>query len=191
VRLSTSVVAATLLAAVLSLSGCSGLQGTGGLQYIEGNGNVLQVQPEGRGEPVDLTGTTLTGEQVDLAAWRGKPVVINVWWSGCVPCRTEMPMLVTAAHELKGTAYFLGINIRDYSVEQAQAFAEAKGVDYPSLYDSKGQALLAFSGDVSPRSTPATVVLDAQGRVAALISGPIPSQLTLTDLVKEIAGEDG
>ena len=182
---------AIVAACLWVLAGCSGLQGTGGLQYIEGNGNVLQVQPEGRGEPVDLTGTSLTGEQIDLAVFRGRPVVVNVWWSGCVPCRTEMPMLVAAAHELEDTAYFLGINIRDYSVEQAQAFAEAKGVDYPSLYDSKGQALLAFSGDVSPRSTPATLVLDSQGRIAALISGPIPSQLTLTDLVEQIAGEDG
>jgi len=187
-RLSRLAIAAACL---WVLSGCSGLQGTGGLQYIEGNGNVLQVQPAGRGEPVELTGTSLTGESIDLAGLRGKPAVINVWWSGCVPCRTEMPMLVAAADELKDTAYFVGINIRDYSVEQAQAFAVAKGVDYPSIYDDKGQALLAFSGDLSPRTTPATLVLDAQGRVAALISGPIPSQLTLTDLVEQIAGEDG
>jgi hypothetical protein len=64
-------------------------------------------------------------------------------------------------------------------------------VTYPSIYDPKGKALLAFSGDVSPRSPPTTLVLDGQLRVAAIISGEIPSQLTLTELVKQIAAEDG
>ena len=179
------------LLGLLLLAGCSGLQGTEGLQYISGDGQILQIEPAGRDEPIELTGTSLTGDPVDSASYLGKPLVINVWWSGCVPCRTEMPMLVAAEKELRGTASFLGINIRDLSDDAAIAFAEAKGADYPSLYDPTGKSLLAFSGDVSPRSPPTTLVLDAEGRVAVMINGPIPSQLTLTELVKQIAAEDG
>jgi len=176
---------------LLLLAGCSGLQGTEGLQYISGDGQILQIEPAGRDEPIELTGTSLTGDPVDSASYLGKPLVINVWWSGCVPCRTEMPMLVAAEKDLAGTASFLGINIRDLSDDAAIAFAEAKGANYPSIYDPKGESLLAFSGDVSPRSPPTTLVLDAEGRVAVMINGPIPSQLTLTELVKQIAAEDG
>jgi len=173
------------------LAGCSGLQGTEGLQYISDDGRVLQFPADERLDPVTVTGTSLTGDPVDSASYLGKPLVINVWWSGCVPCRTEMPMLVAAEKDLTGTASFLGINIRDLSDDAAIAFAKAKGADYPSIYDPYSRSLLAFSGDVSPRSPPTTLVLDAEGRVAAMISGPIPSQLTLTELVKQIAAEDG
>jgi len=176
---------------LLLLAGCSGLAGTNEGGYIPGNGQVNQIEPDERGEPVDLTGTSLTGEPIDVATYRGKPLVVNIWWSGCVPCRIEMPMLVRAEKELNGRASFVGINIRDASVDQAVGFVEAKGADYPSIYDPKGQAMLAFAGDVSPRYTPTTLVLDAQGRVAAVVNGPIPSQLTLTELVKQIAAEDG
>ena len=34
-------------------------------------------------------------------------------------------------------------------------------------------------------------MLDAQGRVAALIRGELPSKLTLLDVVQEVAAEDG
>ena len=178
-------------ACLLLLAGCSGLKGTQGLQYISADGRVLQLPPADRGAPVALTGTSLTGAPVDSSTYRGKPLVVNVWWSGCVPCRTEMPMLVSAAAQLQGTAAFLGIDIRDLSLDQAVAFAVAKGASYPSLYDPTGKSLLAFSGQVSPQSPPTTLVLDQQGRVAAMINGPIPTELTLTELVKQIAAEHG
>lgn len=173
------------------LAGCSGLAGTDGKGYIAGDRQVIQYAVADRGEPVVLTGTSLEGDPVDIAAWAGKPMVINAWWSGCVPCRTEMPMLVEAAAELDGMAQFLGINIRDYSPDQGIAFAREKGVTYPSLFTPDGKALLAFQGRVSPRTIPTTIILDAQHRIAATIQGEVPSQLTLTQLVEQVAAEDG
>jgi hypothetical protein len=35
------------------------------------------------------------------------------------------------------------------------------------------------------------MVLDRQGRMAALIRGELPSKLTLLDVVSEVASEDG
>jgi len=75
-------------------------------------------------------------------------------------------------------------------VENAQAFVRNYQVPYPSFYDPDGALLLAFSGSaLTPRTVPATVVLDRQGRVAASIIGRIPSTTTLTDLVEDVAGE--
>ena len=182
---------AVVAACLLLLSACSGLEGTNEQGYLPGDGRILQFEPADRGAPIELTGTSLTGQPVDIASYAGKPLVINVWWSGCGPCRTEMPMLVSAAKELKAKAAFLGIDIRDLSREQAIAFAVNKGVTYDNVYDPTGKALLAFSGDVSPRTPPTTLVLDDELRVAAIISGPIPSKLTLTEIVDQIANEDG
>jgi hypothetical protein len=100
-----------------------------------------------------------------------------------------MPMLAEAADELKGDTKFLGINVRDSSADQGLAFERGLDVGYPSLYAPDGKALLAFSGKISLTSIPNTAILDREGRVAAVIAGPIPSKLTLTELIEDVAAE--
>lgn len=124
-----------------------------------------------------------------MADLRGQVAVVNVWWSACPPCRTEMPHLVGAAEETEGSASFVGINIRDGSVDQARGFVRTFDVPYPSFFDPSGKALLPFAGTLSPRSIPSTVVLDRQGRVAAAVIGALPSQQTLVDLVEEVGAQ--
>lgn len=169
------------------VSACSGLGGTGELEYVGGDGRIAQVPSGEREGPVEVAGETLQGDPLDLADLRGEVVVVNVWWAGCVPCRSEMPMLVEASRELD--AEFVGINIRNSSADGA-AFERELEVDYPSIHDEGSETLLGFGPRLVPRSMPATAVLDRQGRVAALISGEIPSALTLAELVEEIAAED-
>lgn len=176
-----------LLLTGLLTAGCSGLSGTNKGGYITGDGETTAWAPDDRGDPIALTGTSLDDKPVDLAAYRGKPVVVNVWWSGCGPCRTEMPLLQQVSKELAGKAAFLGINTRDGSAANGLAFERSVGAAYPSIYAPDGRALLAFPG--LPRPLPSTVVLDGEGRISATISGPIPSKLTLTQLV-ECAGSD-
>ena len=110
-----------------------------------------------------------------------------MWGSWCAECVAEAPDLVDAAEELGDSANFVGIDARDPSSAQALAHDRKYGVEYPSFYEPDGRALLAFSGVLTPRAIPATVVLDAEGRVAASILGPIPSAQTLVDVVEEVA----
>ncbi len=112
-----------------------------------------------------------------------------VWGAWCVECRAEQDAVNAAAAELEGTAHFVGVDVRDPSVETARAYEREKQVPYPSLYAGDGKALLAFRGTLSPYTVPAFVVLDADGRVAASIIGVLPSTLTLVQLVEEIAAE--
>jgi thiol-disulfide isomerase/thioredoxin len=171
-----------LLAVATLAAGCSGLSGTNKGGYITGDGQVTAWAPADRGTPIELTGNTLEGTPLDLADYRGKPVVVNVWWSGCGPCRREMPMLQQASQELAGKAAFIGINTRDNSADNGLAFERSVGAAYPSIYAPDGRALLAFPG--LPRPLPSTVILDSQGRMSASISGEIPSRLTITQLVE-------
>jgi thiol-disulfide isomerase/thioredoxin len=180
---------AALLACLLLAAGCSSLDGTGDKGYISGEGTVRIIDPADRDDAVDLAGTSLTGDPIDATDSRGRVLVVNTWWSGCGPCRSEMPMLTQAADQLDDRADFLGINIRDSSASQGQAFMRSVGADYPSIYDPAGTAVLAFAGKTSLISIPTTIVLDAAGRVAAVIGGPIPSEQTLVDVVDEVAGE--
>ncbi|HSU01841.1 MAG TPA: TlpA disulfide reductase family protein [Nocardioides sp.] len=169
--------------------GCSGLSGTGDKGYITGEGVPTEVAPTAREAPIELSGTDLDGNDVDLADLRGKPVVVNVWWSQCPPCRVEQPELNEAASELGDDVTFLGINIRDSSVDPARSYVRNFEVDYPSIYSADGSALLAFAGTLNPRSIPSTVVLDADGRVAASVQGRIPTTQTLLSLVETVLDE--
>ena len=187
-RLPHALLVLTVLVAGSVLSGCGGLEATGSKGYIAGEGQITQVPVAERGDPIEMTGTTLDGKRLSLADYRGQVVVVNVWWSACPPCRTETPALVEAASSKQHPAAFVGIDIRDPGVAQAQAFARSHGVPYPSVYDPSGKALLAFAGTLSPRTVPSTVVLDRQGRIAAAVIGPLPSALTLGELIDDAAG---
>jgi thiol-disulfide isomerase/thioredoxin len=171
------------------LAGCSGLSGTGDKGYITGTGVPVEVPAADREDPIELAGTDLDGNDVDLAELRGKPVVVNVWASWCGPCIVEQPDLNEAAAELGDDVTFLGLNIREASEGDAAAFTRKLEVDYPSVYSPDGSALLPFAGTLTPRSIPSTVVLDAEGRVAASVQGRIPTTQTLVSIVERVLGE--
>ena len=186
-----ALIVAALAVTAGTATACTEANGTNGKDYVAGDGVVIEIPPDERGEPVELSGETLTGDQVDLADRRGSVAVVNVWWAGCPPCRKEAPLLVDASDELPGGGTVLGINIRDSSKDTALAFERGFGVTYPSIYDPGSKLLLNFPPPFNPRDMPSTVVLDRQGRVAALIRGEIPSKLTLIDLAEKVAAEDG
>jgi thiol-disulfide isomerase/thioredoxin len=175
-----------VLGGLLVLTGCSSLQGTGDKGFVTGDGTVRVVGAADRGDPVALSGKDLEGKTLDLADFRGKPVVVVVWGSWCTPCRQEAPDVVAAAREVGGVAQFVGINLRNSSTTEAQAYERSFHVPYPSFYSPDGKAMLSFPGTLSPNTIPAFAVLDAQGRVAASIIGKLPSKQTLVDLVDDL-----
>lgn len=168
-------------------TGCSALPETGDKGYVTSSGVVSQLAAAEREQPVELVGTDLDGDSVDLADYRGAPLVLVVWGSWCVECRIEQEAVNEAAAELEGTAEFLGLDVRD-NLGSARTYERQKQVPYPSLDANDGQALLAFQGTLAPYTVPAFVVLDAEGRVAASIIGRLPSKLTLVRLVEDVAG---
>ncbi|HYY10857.1 MAG TPA: TlpA disulfide reductase family protein [Kineosporiaceae bacterium] len=180
-------VAAGALAVLLAVSGCTS-SGTGptGPSFQAGDGTITVVAPQQRKQAVDLRGAAIDGTPVDLAAYRGGVVVLNVWASWCPPCQEEAPALQAASEALapKGVK-FLGINTRENGNKaQAEAFERTYGITYPSLFDSSDY-LLALRGAVAANALPSTVVLDAQGRVAARISGRT-TKATLVDIVDSV-----
>jgi thiol-disulfide isomerase/thioredoxin len=182
------LVLAALAAVALAASGCSNVGSTGDKGYIDGEGVITLLPAGDRKTPGDVEGETLEGNRISLASYAGKVVVVNVWGAWCPPCRAEADELAAAARELapKGVV-FVGINSRDSSKDNGLSFQRTYDVPYPSIYDPGGRNLLAFHGTLTPNSIPSTVVIDAQGRVAASILGAVPSKTTLVDLVEEVA----
>ncbi|MFC9971334.1 TlpA family protein disulfide reductase [Spirillospora sp. NPDC127200] len=181
-------------AAALStlLSGCAGDggqndPGDSGNRFVGGAGNAQAIDPAARKPGPQASGTTLEGEQVDLAGLKGKVVVVNFWASWCAPCRGEAPSLeqVYTENKAKGVE-FLGVNFKD-GKENAKAFERRFKVTYPSFHDADGRIGLAFR-DVPPNAIPSTLILDRQGRVAVRIIGAT-TYSKLTPLVAKVLAE--
>ncbi|MCH5676675.1 TlpA family protein disulfide reductase [Streptomyces gilvus] len=163
---------AVAAASALTLSACSsgGTSGGGGdTNFVMGKDGISTAKKGERAAAPDLSGKTVNGQQLDVASYKGKVVVLNVWGSWCAPCRAEAPGLEKVYESLKAKGVqFVGINTRDTSVQNAVAFEKQMGVTFPSLYDPTGKLMLRFKkGTLNPQAVPSTLVLDREGRIAA------------------------
>jgi peroxiredoxin len=64
------------------------------------------------------------------------------------------------------------LNVKETDEQFALAFVERFGIDFPSLYDPRGEVALAFR-DYPANAIPSTIVLDRQYRVAAVYTGEV------------------
>jgi thiol-disulfide isomerase/thioredoxin len=135
----------------------------------------------------DVSGTTLTGQRLNLASYKGKTVVLNFWGSWCDPCRAEAPALGTLARQLQPDGVrFVGVDIRD-EPDAALAFMQNFNVGYPSLNDPNDEIALEFHSTVPPAAIPTTLIIDRSGRIAARIFGA-STYAELKALITEVAG---
>jgi peroxiredoxin len=187
---------AGLAAGALLLSGCSSdpladqYREGSNKGFIAGDGSVTEIALADRGEAIEFSGVTETGETVTSADTQGGVLVVNFWYASCAPCRAEAADLqsINAQFENEG-ARFLGVNVRD-QVPNAIAFNETYSVTYPSVLDvDTGAMQLAFSGSIPPNAVPTTLVLDAEGRVAARILGQVTSPSILETLIRDTIAE--
>ena len=94
--------------------------------------------------------------------------------------------LEAAAQETADVAQFVGINTRDLDQAPAIAFTRAFDVTFPSVFDPDGRELLKFGSQLPPSAIPSTLVVDAEGRIAARVLGET-TQATITGLIDDVA----
>ncbi|WP_049572281.1 TlpA family protein disulfide reductase [Streptomyces sp. SBT349] len=169
---SVSVALTGALAGALALTACTGDQAGpsgGDSNYVQGTGEITRVATADRDEAPELAGETVDGDTLALSDYRGQVVVLNIWGSWCPPCIAEADNFVRVAEETAGQdVQFIGINTRDRSRENAEAFEREYEVPYPSLYDPDGRLLLEFPrGSLNPQAIPSTLIIDREGRIAA------------------------
>jgi len=107
-------------------------------------------------------------DQITLAEFRGKTVVMNFFASWCVPCELEAADLQRTwrEYESRGDVVFLGVAIQDeYSA--AKGFLEKHGLTYPAVFDAGSSTMQTFR----ITGIPTTVVIDPDGRVVSRYAG--------------------
>ena len=86
----------------------------------------------------------LSGGDVGLADYAGKPVVVNFWASWCHPCRKEFPLLKAArAKHARDGLEIIGVSYRDIASD-SRAFAADQGADWAFARDPDGKLATAY-----------------------------------------------
>ncbi len=131
-------------------------------------GDMLKLQ-FGADRGSDVVFTSEDGEDMTLAAYAGKHVVLNFWATWCAPCRKEMPHLSELQAEFGGDDFEVvtiatGVNQRP----AMQRFLAEIGVDNLPLHTDGNSALARDMGVIG---LPVTLILDPQGNEIARLIG--------------------
>lgn len=135
----------------------------------------------------DFDLTTLAGDTVGLAEYRGSVVVVNFWASWCPPCRAEMPDLreVYEANRERGLE-ILAVNVAyQDNREAAGRFMEEFRLPFPIPLDTSGEVAKLYL----IRALPTTFFIDRQGVIREVIIGGPMSTTTLQTTVENLLQE--
>lgn len=136
----------------------------------------------GREAPT-FEGVTLDGQALSLAAYRGRPVIVNFWGPSCVPCREEFPLFLDelALHEADGLA-IIGVLMFDPPIP-AQDFIRDQGATWPTIDDPDGAIRTAYRAVARPQ----TYFIDRDG----ILRGIQVGQLTTAEFDRFYAAISG
>jgi peroxiredoxin len=114
---------------------------------------------------VDASGATKT-----LADYAGKPVVLNLWATWCIPCISEMPDLNRLSVLMQGKMWVLPLSSDHGGTPVVEAWYTAHGIDHlPVLLDPKGAAMHTLAA----RGIPTTYLIGVDGKLHAKLEGAV------------------
>lgn len=134
-----------------------------GLALLAGFANAQSPNPA----PITLQATTLAGERFDVAALKGKVVMLFFWSTQCPVCRSHLPELRANLAGWKGKPFELvTVNVDKDKAEwltYEKILAQTHAV----------RPIAVWQGDILRTKLPVTLVLDVQGREVARHEGRI------------------
>ena len=109
------------------------------------------------------------GNEIAMAAFEGKVVVLNFWATWCPPCRAEMPSIDRLAGEMADSdVAVLALSTDRFDISRVGAFFEEIGIqNLPLIQDKRGKV----AREAAVLGLPVTVILDREGREVARLQG--------------------
>jgi len=125
----------------------------------------IELDPPQTVEPVQLV---RNGEEtIDLSAFKGKVVLLNLWATWCPPCIRELPALDRLQQRLGSDRFeVVAVAVDRAGIEGARKFYKEQHIQHMALYTSTVEEFgRAFPVDVFP----ASFFIDADGRVLSYL----------------------
>ena len=115
------------LAIALPVLGCGVQDGGGASSAADADAPNRSARPA-----PDFTVPDLRGQEVSLADYRGKTVVLDFWATWCLPCIYQIPVLneFWRAHEAVGDVAVIGVAVDVEGAEIVAPWIEEHGVEY-------------------------------------------------------------
>lgn len=107
----------------------------------------------------------IKGKPVDLAAAKGKQiVVVEFWATWCGPCRTSIPHLTEMQKKFKDVV-FIGVSNED--ADTVKAFVKKMGdqMDYTVAVDNEEKTTEAYMAAFGIKGIPHAFIVDKDGRI--------------------------
>jgi thiol-disulfide isomerase/thioredoxin len=167
IYLLTAAVTATTGAAALVITGMSAAEGTA-VAPTENVAVVTDVRTAAE-DTVDFTWINAGGIPSSLSDFRGNVVLINFWATWCIPCRKEIPDLISINTELSGNGLtIIGISVDDTEdIARVDMFIEDQEIPYINVLDDG--RIAEHIGSI--RAVPTTLIIDRDGTVQETIVG--------------------
>ena len=108
------------------------------------------------------------GQPVNLASFRGEPVVLNFFASWCPDCSAELSALATEARAASGKVAFAGVDTNENSESNAIKLLGEAGATYPVAVDASAKVATSYL----VQALPVSYFVDSQGKVVGTASGP-------------------
>lgn len=111
-----------------------------------------------------------SGSGLQLAALRGRPVIVHFWATWCESCRTELPEIESLAQRLADTdVAIVVVSIdTDSGMAEIEKYAAGLGVTLPVFRAGDGE----ISDDYWTWGVPVTYLIDREGAIAGRALGP-------------------
>jgi thiol-disulfide isomerase/thioredoxin len=114
------------------------------------------------------------GQKLSLADFKGRAVLLNLWATWCVPCRSEMPALDKLQAEAGGPKFeVVTVNVDTARVERAGKFLDEIGVSHLQRYaDHSGDTFETLRLAGKALGLPTSLLIDAEGCEIGVVAGP-------------------
>lgn len=129
----------------------------------------------------------LKGEEIDVAQFRGKVVLLNFWATWCAPCREEIPYLNELHKQYKENGLVVvGISLDRGGTGEVHTFLEKHQIDYLILMgnDAVFEAFSDIPGMSGIQAIPITFLIDRKGQICRRYVG-FTEKRVLDEAVKQ------
>src|SRR6476469_9314243 len=164
-----------LSAALLLIAGCDRQVSTGGQAATTGNESApakpaaAKLDRPQAGKPApDVSFVDGDGAETSLAAFSGKPVLLNLWATWCAPCIKELPTLDKLSAS-PGAPQVIALSQDMQPQSTVAAFMDERKIGLESYQDKE----MAVSSALGVQILPTTILYGSDGKEIWRFSGDL------------------